>query len=46
MKKLRYHNRRSVEELIRPILNLELIEMFFSGAKPIFDAIPLQFESF
>ena len=35
-KKIRYHNRKSVEELIKPILSLELIEMFYQDKRPNF----------
>ena len=35
-----------MDELVRPILNLDLIEMFAQDARPEFDQVPLQFESF
>ena len=46
LKKLRFHNRKSVDELIRPILNLDLVEMFSHGERPVFEPIPLKFTSF
>lgn len=46
MKRIRFHNRKSVEELIKPILNLELIKMFSSNDRPQFDQVPLRFETF
>eukprot|EP00347_Sterkiella_histriomuscorum_P002715 403367086 len=46
MKRIRYHNRKSAEELIKPILNLELVKMFSSEDRPPLTEIPLQFENF
>jgi hypothetical protein len=41
LRKIRYHNRRNADELIKPILNLELVEMFSSEEKLTFEPIPL-----
>ena len=41
MKGIRYHNRKSAEELIKPILNLELVKMFSSEDRPPLKEIPL-----
>ena len=44
MKKIRFHQRKNVEELIQPIISLELVEMFYKK-KPQFENLPLKFIS-
>ncbi|CDW72124.1 splicing endonuclease positive effector [Stylonychia lemnae] len=46
MKQIRWHNRKTADELIKPILNLDLIQRFSNEQKPQFEQVPLQFESF
>lgn len=43
---MRFHTRKTVDEIIRPILNLELIEMFSEEEKMTFEPVPLKFNSF
>lgn len=46
MRQIRFNGRRCVDELIRPILNLDIVEQFSTEENKNFDPVPLQFESF
>lgn len=46
MKKIRFHNRKNADDLIKPILNLEIVQMFSSDDIPDMFPIPLTFEDF
>lgn len=45
MRKIRYQNRKEVDELILPILNLDLVSMYSEDQKEklIFPTLPLKF---
>jgi hypothetical protein len=46
LRKMRFNTRRTVDELIRPILNLDIIETFSQEKRPQFDQIPLKFDNY
>ena len=46
MRQVRFLGRRGVDELIRPILNLDIVEQFSTEENKTFDPVPLEFESF
>jgi len=41
MRLMRFHTRKNVDELIRPILNFDIIEQFSSEDNKNFDPVPL-----
>jgi hypothetical protein len=41
MRQIRFNGRRCVDELIRPILNLDIVEQFSTEENKNFDHVPL-----
>lgn len=45
MKKIRHKNRLNVDELIQPLLNLDIVTTFEDQEKNDFPTLPIQFEN-